>query len=69
MKCSLQMNRIVTENGYYMNLARTLEARVDKIDGFVERLRYDKKNIENMIGELRVQLSSISKQVTWLLRR
>lgn len=44
-------------------LTRTQEARVDKMDNEVGRLKYESQQMRSMLADLRGQLNKLSKEV------
>lgn len=47
-----------------MNLGRTQEARIDKLDSTVERLKYEKKETRNQLERYRMDLAKLAKEVS-----
>lgn len=45
-------------------LTRTQEARVDKLDSEVGRIKYDSQQMRSMIAEQRNHISKLSKEVS-----
>ncbi|OWR50412.1 protein scabrous [Danaus plexippus] len=58
-----ELKRALSENTDLAQLARTQEARVDKLDSEVGRLKYDSQEIRGMVAEIRSQVAKLSKEI------
>lgn len=63
----LQLKKALTETADLAQLARTQEARVDKLDNEVGRLKYDQQQAHSMIAELRKNFNKLSREVSYFI--
>lgn len=59
----LQLKKALSENTNLAQLGRTQEARIDKLDNEVGRLKYDQQQCHTLIAELRNHFNKLSKEV------
>ncbi|XP_072931133.1 protein scabrous [Epargyreus clarus] len=57
------LKQALTETSDLAHLARTQEARVDKLDSEVGRLKYEGQQMRNMVAEVRSHFAKLSKEV------
>ncbi|XP_028177639.1 protein scabrous isoform X1 [Ostrinia furnacalis] len=61
-----ELKQALMENSDLAQLARTQEARVDKMDNELSRIKFDVTQMRGMVADLRGQLGKVAKEVSHL---
>lgn len=60
----MKLKQALTETSDLAQLARTQEARLDKMDNEVGRLKYEGQQMRSTVAELRTHVSKLVKEVS-----
>lgn len=59
-----QLKQALMETSDLAQLARTQEARIDKLDNEVGRIKYEEQQLRTMVAEQRTHISKLAKEVS-----